>query len=463
MNEKLGKYILFILLSMACITGLYAMVQFLSVNHIRSDEFLSFMHSQVSTHKSSTQIIKNIHQGADNSYVHAVLLYQWFSVFGETVFAQRLLSFVFWLIGGFFLWKLFATQSKSTSQKLLFWSLIQFSNLGFWMANDGRFYSIHYALSLCLFYVLIQYVNSKKSTYLILMFGLTLMAFLNAALSIVSVLLLVFVCGMMWAKKYVNTRQFLLSALSVLLPTLMYFLCFKIQHFHHHFSTWMFSKSTSDGMLLQDFISTPFRFIAIFKIPFLNDQIGVVLTIVLLVAMVLFNNNKKHTPGFNPWNVLACAVSLLLIGQLLAYVIMGWPLWPYRYYAGIFWILPFWLYQRVDCSHHKITSYLAVFISIGFGTRMMSEVGKIAVRKNEIPVAATTKTGYVEYFENYKTFAKLGEQYIRYPEVRGRLFLVLDDLSTERNGYFSLLKKQGEPLQTISPHEVDSTFILIKD
>lgn len=453
MNEKLIRNISLLLLAVSAGLGLYAMISFSELNRIRADEFLSFLHSDPAFHSSAAEVWNNIAHGADNSYTHAVLLQQWFSASGATIITQRLLSFLFWVIGGICLWLLLNQQQKGISHKLLFWVLIQFSNMGFLLANDGRFYSMHYALVLALFLVILMYLRSGKSKILAAISFLVLLNLLTTALSTVFFVLLLLALLLLTLRKLVLRQHFLFLFVAFIIPLILYFAVFRIENFHQHFSSWLFSKPTADALPPGEFISTPFRFFAIMNLPGTPDAVGVFITMV--IAGWLWYLSKNKTKAENPnvvfffVNELFLLLAALLVFQFALHVIFHWPLWPYRYYAGVFWVIPLWLYQYTDSGLSKNTALITLLLCMGICFRMLDESHKTGTRRNQLPVAVTEKTVFQEEFENYKSLAKMGEQYIRFPQARPYLFLGLDNNSIERNAYFNLLQQQGDDLNTI--------------
>lgn len=453
MNEKLIRNTGLLLLAVSAGLGLYAMISFSELNRIRADEFLSFLHSDPAFHSSMPEVWNNISQGADNSYTHAVLLLQWFRGFGATIMAQRLLSFLFWAIGGFCLWLVLKQQQKPVSQQLLFWMLVQFGNMGFLLANDGRFYSMHYALMLALFLVILVYLRSGERKMLGAISLLVLLGLLTTALSTVGFVLFLLTLLLLTLRKMVLRKHFIAILTAFAIPLILYFSVFRIAHFHRHFSTWLFSKPTADAIPLAEFISTPFRSFMMVAVPGMPDAAGVFVTLIIAGGLWYLSKEKVRPGSDNIAFFFINELFLLLAGfmvfQLAVYFVFGWPLWPYRYYAGVFWVIPLWLYQYTDTTLSKSTAVLTLVLCAGICLRMLDENRKITERREQLPIPVTEKTIFLEEFENYRTLAKMGEQYIRYPQTRQYLFLGLDSSSTERNAYFRLIQQQGDDLKTM--------------
>lgn len=452
MSEKLAGRLLYLLLGVTVILGLWAMLRFTEVNRIRGDEFLSFLHSDPAFHPSAAGVWKNIGEGADNSYIHAVLLQQWFARLGAGIVQQRLLSLLFWAIGGACLAGILALYRKPFAHVVLFWVLVQFGNMGFLLADDGRFYSLHYAGILALFLATARFLEKEKRTWLLPVIALlTFTALLTTALAAVFLLFLLLALFLVAAGRLVAFRQAALIALAVLIPLLTYFAFFRIGHFHAHFTSWLFRQATSDALPLADFAGTPFRFYLNAKLPGLPDVFGVAVTLLVLGVFYRFSRSE---PGSYPAvvllvNKLALLILVLLVLQLLAHGLFSWPLWPYRYYAGLGWVLPLWLFQRTSLFQSRIGMLMAVLIGTGACLRMGDELIKIGDRKSRIPAPVTETTVYTERFERYEAFGQMGEQYIRYPHTRSLLFLQPDTLSVERNAYFRLLVRQGDDLNLL--------------
>lgn len=450
MNEKLVRNLLVALLFAVALTGAYAMINFLEVNRIRADEFLSFLHSDPAFHPHAGQVWKNIAEGADNSYTHAVLLQQWFLWFGSSIVSQRALSLFFWLLGGLCLWVLLNELDKPVVHKWLFWIMIQFGNMGFLLANDGRFYSMVYTCSLLVLLCIIRFIRSASWLWMAALSAAAFISLLTSALSSVNLVLVMVALVLLLVRKLISLSQLLSITIAVILPMLIYFSVFKIDAFHHHFSTWLFSKPTADALPLSEFISTPFRFILMMDIPGLPDVAGVLVTGLLLLLLFYFSRQgtSSNNVVFFLFNELFLLLVVLFVAQLAASFMFHWPLWPYRYYAGLFWIIPLWFYQHTHLQASPKAALVALMLCLGFGGRAVDELQKIAGRKKEIPIPVSGNTIYIEQFENYKTLSRMGEQYIRYPFTRANLVLKLDSNSVQRNAYFRLIQKQGDDLQT---------------
>ncbi len=124
--------------------GIWIMYSMLEVNTIRGDEFLSFLHSDPDW--SYSDVIRHIHGGADNSYVHAIILRFAFASFGHTIVIQRSISMVAWLLGMLFLYGVIRKSNDKGFNSFLM-VFTGFSNFGFFLATDGRFYSLLFCLA----------------------------------------------------------------------------------------------------------------------------------------------------------------------------------------------------------------------------------------------------------------------------------------------------------------------------
>jgi hypothetical protein len=117
----------------------------LQVNQVRGDEFLSFLHSDPEQF-DLLQVFQNIHNGADHSYLHAGFVWMAFKLFGYQIVVQRGVSMFFWLLSGGLLYVMMRKWNWSSLQISVAIALIMFSNLGIFLATDGRFYAMVFCI-----------------------------------------------------------------------------------------------------------------------------------------------------------------------------------------------------------------------------------------------------------------------------------------------------------------------------
>lgn len=465
MSEKQTRYLLWAILVTGILSGLYAMVVFMDVNRVRADEFLSFLHSNPTSHPSWIKVWQHIGEGSDNSYVHAVLLHQVFSWFGATLLNQRLLSLAGWVAGGALLWSLLKEQPRSVQHRAFFWWLIQFSNMGFMLADDGRFYSLHYALFLLLVWLVVRFMRSRKKIWLFGCSLAALVALLTTSLSVLGIGVLVGALGLLWLRKDVPLQVFLFVAMMQALACIVYFSVFRIAPFQQHFISWLFSPVANGTLPLRELVSTPFRFIGIAWLPGLPDAAGVIFTLAGVVVWIWYSRRQTASASGSVqffMQMLALVFVSFYVLQAIAVVSLGWPVWPFRYYAGLFWLVPYMVYQSTtDNLSSPVLRVVVLLLGFTFALRMWNEIQKIPVRKAAQAPVANGKVAFVETSGTYNTLGKMGDMYLRFPASRPLLFLCTDSLSVERNAYFARLQQQGDHLQTISPEAIDSSFTVV--
>jgi len=454
MNELNIKRIIQVILPVSVVIALAAMLAFLQVNRLRADEFLSYLHSNPAQHKNLAEIIKNIHQGADNSYLHAGLMFVVFKIFGASVIALRALSFVFFGGGIWCIYLLIKTHQKSELQNMLTLSLIGLSNMAFMLATDGRYYAMLFFFSACLLYLL---QHQPKKYYIII--PIIIGSYLTSAFTLITGL---WITAGLWLSNK-NFKTHLPWLVCFFSCTLIYFGWFRIDSFQQHFTQWQFSPSTGDGVTWKEFLTYPFRFIAMGGF-FTSDILNSLLTIVVLILFVYHNTSKQKNT-----NLIYTLSVLLLAGmtlQLLLHVILKWPLWPYRYYAPLFFVWVMSLHQFIQIKPGKLNYGLMLALVVLMGSRSVKEFKKITQRLEAQNTEWILQEGdarlvFIETQYKYLTLGTLGNLYIRYPSLRSSLYLGLDSNSTKRNEYIKLIQQQGNFLQTLNPNEIKTNDVLI--
>jgi len=454
MNELNIKRIIQVILPVSLVIALAAMLAFLQVNRLRADEFLSYLHSNPAQHKNLGEVIRNIHQGADNSYLHAGLLFVLFKTLGANIITLRALSFLFFGVGMYCVYLLIKQHQKSKLQNMLTISLIGLSNIAFMLATDGRYYAMLFCFSACMLYLL---QHHPKKYYLII--PIIIGSYLTSAFTLITGLWIT--AGLLFSNKNLKTH---LPWLKVFLGcTFIYFGWLRIDSFQQHFTQWQFSPSTSDGVTWKEFLTYPFRFIAMGGF-FKSDLLNCIITIMALVPLVYFNKFKqKNTNLIHALSVLLLAGMAL---QLLLYIILQWPLWPYRYYAPLFFVWVMSLHQLIQLTPNKLNYSLMLALVVLMGSRSVKEFKKITERLEAQNTEWILKEGdarlvFIETQHKYLTLGTMGNLYIRYPALRSALYLGLDSNSIKRNEYFKLIQQQGNFLQTLYPNEIKTNDVFI--
>jgi hypothetical protein len=461
MNSAATEKMLRWLIAAVSLFGVFVILRLIAVNAVRGDEFLSFLHS--APHWDSLPVvIRNIHAGADHSYVHASILYGAFSLFGHDLIVQRLVSLIFWASG---LAVLYLVLRKGDHQRL--WLLFAlfftaFSNFGIYLATDGRFYSILFFIATLQLAVYTYRSSFSYPVYGILLFLVQLTGLLTSSNFIV--LQCIFLPSMLLNRlilqqRYEN-RLILTTAAATLLSSLLYFTCFRINYFHHFFLQNLFTAKPVANHLLAEFISTPFRWFMVPHIPFLPDPLDV-LAFCGFTAILLVIKRKELGTIFQEFadqyrliNMMASVLLTLMPVQLVLMWTVGFPLWTTRYYTGVFIVVTIVIAGLL--FHLLNIRVLAVLIVLMCFRLPAVEYPKIEARRQVQEAVAeqdrqlTSQPGMIVFTEtetDYSAFPRMAHIYISQPEVRPRLMLDYNEADTERMYYFLKLEKLGYPLQ----------------
>lgn len=454
--------------------GLWIIYSMLDVNTIRGDEFLSYLHSD--PRWSYTEIITHIHGGADNSYVHAVVLRCFFELFGYTIVVQRAVSFLAWGLG---LWVLYGIIKPHMSQTMRYVALllIGFSNSGFFLATDGRFYSL---LFCCALISLFCYLNRKKWSHRLVMCMFIVIQFAglltSAGFVVFQLLFLIVVIGV---RVFSKNRALLVESipwvLCVLLPVVVYFTWLKIPYYHFYFLTGIVTEVPFSQTELKTFVSIPFRWFFLPHFPLASDEVDGVLFLLLILGLIgYYRDIIFRKPNFKEERevfvvLMAVGVLLGLMLQLLLYVVKGYPLWESRYYAAVFFVVP--LALILVLKEIKTIKMLVLIMCLWMFRMVGIEHSKIEERRNKMKevehlqstiLERTKPTLFIEQLKNRQSsvFGMMGNLYVRYPATREKLFLKIDTTEQARKAYFERLSGWRYPLGTVT--EIDSeVFYLI--
>lgn len=454
------QHIINFLLPCLSVLGLWVVYAMLEVNAIRGDEFLSFLHSD--PRWTYSEIVQHIHGGADNSYVHAVLLRWAFGFFGHTIAVQRAVSMFGWLLGIILLYGVFNRKEKHTVICFLL-VLIGFSNFGFFLATDGRFYSLLFCLATASLYVYFNRERWPVAASIGLFTVIQLLGLLTSANYIVFQLL--FVAALIAAGIYTQGREFLLSTITwiggTIISAVVYFTWFKIPSFHSYFLNGFFSEVSVCFSDIIRFASIPFRWIMIPHIPMCSDEVDVLVFTIAVLVFVGFTlkelkkNVEPVTGDSLIVGLMATGMVLALLIQIILYAVKGYPLWESRYYAPVFFVVPVALMVLL---RNKLSHKVVILCSCLLILRLVAvEYPKIEVRKAVLVGLEQTRSEimnqpqpalFVEQIKNNQSlmFVLMGNVYIRYPETRKKLYLMTDSALMARTIYFQRLSDWHYPL-----------------
>lgn len=460
-----------------CIAALGAWIIYaiLDVNTIRGDEFLSYLHSD--PRWSYPEIIAHIHGGADNSYVHAVLLRWFFEMFGHTIVVQRTVSAIGWVLG---LWAVYGSVRFIEWKKVRYviLMLIGFSNFGFFLATDGRFYSWLFCWAALSFSIYVNRYQFSKSTSLILFAVVQLLGLLTSASFLIFQLL--FSLALLGVAIYKRSEVRLPESLKwlgcVLVTAIIYFTWLKIPYYHSYFFKGIFTAGSFNLNELKTFVSIPFRWLFLPHVPGASDEVDGVVFLMTVIG-VLFYFRK---PIFKQESVVSereQLLGLMAIGilagmgiQLLLYAVKGYPLWEGRYYAIVFFFIPIALgvFLRNVLSNKLIMVCACLWL-----TRLvMVEYPKIEIRRSVLAsvnqlqqtiMAQSKPTLFLEHMDNKQSslFGQMGNVYVRYPQTREKLFLMSDPSVPERTAYFKRLSEWHYPVGLVFEYDTSHFKTLV--
>ncbi|MES2560097.1 MAG: hypothetical protein V4590_10175 [Bacteroidota bacterium] len=440
--------------------GCWIMCAMLEVNPIRGDEFLSYLHSD--PRWTYAEIIRHIQGGADNSYVHAVILRWAFGAFGHTIVVQRAVSLVAWLVGVLLLYGVIKKNNNKGFNSFLL-VCTGFSNIGFFLATDGRFYALLFLLATASLYIYLNRLRWSILVSTVLFTIVQLLGLLTSANFIVFQFL--FAGAMMGMFLFEHNRARVLDAGmwvgSIVVAATVYFSFCKIPYFHSYFLSGFFTEVPIRMEDLKTFASIPFRWLMLPHIPYGSDVADVLLFVLMAGAFAGYHR-KAIVTGIKSATAKSRFIGLMAIGllvglgvQLFLYCVNGFPLWESRYYAAVFFVVPAALLLLLsDVFTIKI---LLVCCCLWLTRLAVVEYPKIGERKETLGVIAQRHVEilsqpkpvlFAEQMQNHQSslFVLMGNLYIRYPETRGKLFLMSDPTVVERAAYFKRLSDWHYPM-----------------
>lgn len=432
---------------------LFSVYHMLQVNQIRGDEFLSFLHSDPEQFEL-LQVLQNIYNGADHSYVHAGFVWMAFKLFGYHIVVQRGVSMFFWLLSGWLLYMILRKWNWSNLQISLAIALILFSNLGIFLATDGRFYSMVMFFALLQMHLLLSMQEWKIKDF-ICIFILQLLSLLVSPIMLLWSMML----SAAWAFQGKYEARKLLIILAVAGSYLVYYFFFRVKAFDSYFAdayfnfTFLFRPEIT-------LIEWPFRWVMLPDIPFLSDQVdGLIILIAIVVLFIAFYKRKYKLDL--PLQVVL--VSLVFAGIVLVLVLLtiftDVQQWPVRYFAFAFFLLGIVLTALIFVfeKHPSFYAMLTIFTLLLLG-RSVAELNKMPeryakLRQLEQQVLNDDET-ILHFCEcdsvgDYAQFLMLGERYVHYPILRNKLVFSYDSKDPMRAAYFNRLKAMNYRLKMI--------------
>jgi hypothetical protein len=425
----------------------------LQVNQVRGDEFLSFLHSDPEQF-DLLQVLQNIHNGADHSYVHAGFVWMAFKLFGYHIVVQRSVSMFFWLLSGGLLYVMMRKWNWCNLQISLAIALILFSNLGIFLATDGRFYSMvmFFALLQLKFMLTIQEWNGK---HYIGLFAFQLLSLLLSPIMLLWSVMLT--AGAILERKWTIRNLFMF--ITILSSYLIYYFFFRVKAFDSYFTeayinfTFLFKPEIS-------LIEWPFRWLMLPDIPFLSDQMDALVLVIAIVVMFVAFYKSKYKLEL-PSQVVS--VSFVFGGIVLVLVLFmsftDIQLWPVRYFAFAFFLIGILLAALVFVFEKNSSFYAILTIgSLLLLGRVVSEMNKLPERYAKLGLLEQNvmiENNTIVYFcecdsaSDYSQFLMLAERYVHYPILRDELVFSYDNKEPMRAAYFNRLKAMDYKLEMI--------------
>jgi uncharacterized membrane protein YwzB len=430
-------------------------VQACLYNNIRGDEALSFMHSNPELF-TLAQVWSQIKYGVDHSFIHAATLQLLFDGFGYHIYVQRGFSFLVWVVFAVLLFGLAYKYSCSRLVALLTLVLTLFSSMGFWLAADGRFYALTALAGLVHMYIFLYYTNTKTSVRHLLLLVIQLLSLLINPMLGVWHMLLVIAAFFIYSMR--ETARYMIGAF---LAWLVYKLVFSGNAFDSYFlDAYAIRPFTFqwDATILE----WPFRWLMVPSLPYMPDWIGALVLVILILAVV-WPSAQKITPddlfkkGFvKPFDVVVLVFVFFAIMLSIATIAGGIAVWPFRYFAFGYFVIPIWLsrFLILQTQYHRVAKVVLIALLCGWLLRMYAEQVKVNERRQiwnawtHENVAA--KTVFEEHCNNnYEPFVQAGQLYVRDEAARSKIEFHYCAEDTLRAQYFERLNKLRYPIQFV--------------
>lgn len=430
-------------------------VQACLYNGIRGDESLSFMHSNPNLF-SFGQVWSHIKQGSDHSFIHASVLQLLFDGLGYHIYVQRGFSFFTWIVFGFVL---FGFANKHTGSKLaaLFALILSlFSSSGFWLAADGRFYALTALAGLLHVYVFLYFnIGQSWQRHLLLFFIQFISLLINPILGVWHVLL---VTSAFFTYSMRETALYMLGAFGA-------WLIYQMACSGNAFDGYFWAVYSIKPFIFQwdnSLLEWPFRWILVPHFPFASDWIGACFLLLLLIAIAFPIVQKFHFIDFfkkefvKPFDVVVLVFLFFTVALVLATLVGGIAVWPYRYFAFGYYVVPIWLagFLYRQTQYHRVAQVVLLLLLCGWFLRLASEQAKVTERRrvwNEwTPATHTDQVVFEEKCDNnYEPFVQAGQLYVRNEHMRAHIkfrYCVGDSLRAQ---YFDRLSKMGYQIKFV--------------
>jgi hypothetical protein len=425
----------------------------LQVNQVRGDEFLSFLHSDPEQF-DLLQVFQNIHNGADHSYLHAGFVWMAFKLFGYQIVVQRGVSMFFWLLSGGLLYVMMRKWNWSSLQISVAIALIMFSNLGIFLATDGRFYSMvmFFALWQMKFILTIQEWTTK---HFIGLFTLQLLSLLVSPIMLLWSVMLS--AGAILERKWQVRNLFIF--ITLVCSYLVYYFYFRVKAFDLYFVDAYFNFT----FLFRPEITLfewPFRWLMLPDIPFLSDKVdGLVLLIAIIVMLIAFYKSKYKLELPSQVVLVSFVFAVIVFMLFLVTIFTDIQVLPVRYFAFAFFLIGI-VYTALVFAFEKDQSFyamLAIFTLLLLG-RTVAEINKLPERYaklRQLDTEINIEVNISRYFcecdsvGDYSKFLMLGERYVRYPILRDNLVLIFNNNEPMRAAYFNRLKSMDYKLKMV--------------
>lgn len=423
-------------------TGLATTLAMLVVLPPRADE--SFTLIQASD-IGYWQMLVALRQGHDAPYLHTSLIWLLFYVFGQSLFVQRIVSLLFWLTSGIFIFLIFRFTKLHVLIATSCTVSVLLSQSARFFAYDGRSYSLIFLFAVILIYFLVLSLYKGRLNGFVI-FILSLMGLFvhpvfilcNCAVGMSFLVLYLIEKRTIWRKFFVAT--FLFSTMALLVYT---FVAFGV-------SSLISDRMQTQSRLLSwdDGIGYIARWNAWPNIPGVPSWIErasvIIIAYFVLIRSVAYSYPRWKDPeNYRYTNfllVLGCScitiiVCVIVIGQFVPIAVL-----PDRYFAAIsFGVSMIFAGIFVDVKLRGVSLIIYVVFIVGLfldGLGYLTGVrDALSLKNNFDKVAATVfapgdKFGdrppviiIAEGGENEARF--FGQLYILFPDQRDRMIFLL--------------------------------------
>jgi hypothetical protein len=447
--------ILLIFCLLILVWGITIAIQSLLYNGIRGDEALSFMHSD--PHLFSTaQVWSNIKQGADHSFIHASVLRLLFNGFGYHIYVQRVFSFLIWIIFAIIFFQFAYKYNGSKLVTLFALVLSLFSSTGLWLSADGRFYALTALAGLIHLHVFLYFNTEKNGQRHALLFFIQFISLLiNPILGVWHALLVVsafFIFSMRETAWYMG-------------GAFLAWLFFEIAFNGNAFDAYFLEAYTIKPFTFKwnsNILEWPFRWLLVPYIPLLPDWVGAIILLILLLVISwtklqkIIHSSFLKTGLIQPFDIVVLVFLIFTIFLSIATLAGGIAVWPYRYFAFGYFVIPIWLakflYKQIQFS--RAAQLALILLMCGWLLRIYGEQIKVNERRLLWNNWATTSLSNQTIFEelcdnNYEPFVQAGQVYVRNTELRSKIEFHFCSADSLRAQYFTRLGVMGYKIKFV--------------